>query len=301
MKCKVCGNESGKYPLCKACNTKKEQGLVIKCTDCGNWHYKDMPCPQPSDDNAGFLHEPKSMLISKSEQTFFAALKNAVPKEYNVFPQINLAAFIERTDNARFRSELFRNVDFLITDGTYTPKLAVEINDSSHLAKDRRERDEKVSHILEEAGIPLLKLWTSYGVNQEYIDQKINELLNTPVVRKKYSVEKQNVAAQDTIPENTQPVSTGKKKKQGCYIATCVYGSYDCPSVWTLRRFRDDILDKNGFGRLFIKCYYAISPTLVKLFGNTKLFKSFWKNRLDKLVNRLNQKGIDNTKYEDKY
>ena len=27
----------------------------------------------------------------------------------------------------------------------------------------------------------------------------------------------------------------------GCYIATCVYGSYDCPEVWTLRRFRVDI------------------------------------------------------------
>lgn len=28
------------------------------------------------------------------------------------------------------------------------------------------------------------------------------------------------------------------KEKAGCYIATCVYGSYDCPQVWILRRFR---------------------------------------------------------------
>ena len=28
----------------------------------------------------------------------------------------------------------------------------------------------------------------------------------------------------------------------GCYVATCVYGSYDCPQVWTLRRFRDNTL-----------------------------------------------------------
>lgn len=27
--------------------------------------------------------------------------------------------------------------------------------------------------------------------------------------------------------------------RKGCYVATCVYGSYDCPEVWTLRRFRD--------------------------------------------------------------
>lgn len=25
----------------------------------------------------------------------------------------------------------------------------------------------------------------------------------------------------------------------GCYIATSVYGSYDCPEVWNLRCFRD--------------------------------------------------------------
>ena len=69
---------------------------------------------------------------------------------------------------------------------------------------------------------------------------------------------------------------------KGCYVATCVYGSYDCPEVWTLRRFRDYTLDITWYGRLFIKCYYAISPTIVKCFGDTKWFKAFWKSRLDK-------------------
>lgn len=92
-----------------------------------------------------------------------------------------------------------------------------------------------------------------------------------------------------------------KKVKAGCYIATCVYGSYDCPEVWTLRRFRDYTLDETWYGRAFIKCYYAISPTLVKLFGQRKWFKVFWKNHLDKMVDSLNKKGISNTKYIDKY
>ena len=48
MKCCVCGAESGHYPLCRACNQKKEQGLIIKCTQCGQWHYADAPCPQPN-------------------------------------------------------------------------------------------------------------------------------------------------------------------------------------------------------------------------------------------------------------
>lgn len=86
----------------------------------------------------------------------------------------------------------------------------------------------------------------------------------------------------------------------GCYIATCVYGSYDCPEVWTLRRFRDDTLATNIFGRTFIKTYYAISPTLVKWFGDTNWFKKLWKNRLDKMVSALKDKGVEDTPYEDK-
>lgn len=90
------------------------------------------------------------------------------------------------------------------------------------------------------------------------------------------------------------------KKSGGCYVATCVYGSYDCPEVWTLRRFRDDILSKNFFGRLFIKCYYAVSPTAVKLFGGYLWFHKLFKAPLDKLVVKLQKQGVENTPYNDK-
>ena len=87
----------------------------------------------------------------------------------------------------------------------------------------------------------------------------------------------------------------------GCYVATAVYGSYDCPEVWTLRRFRDFTLDETWYGRLFIKAYYATSPTFVKYFGNVKLFKSQGKKLLDKWVAKLNSKGYENTPYKDNY
>ena len=41
-------------------------------------------------------------------------------------------------------------------------------------------------------------------------------------------------------------------KSGGCYVATAVYGSYDCPQVWTLRRFRDYTLAGSWYGRTFI-------------------------------------------------
>ena len=66
------------------------------------------------------------------------------------------------------------------------------------------------------------------------------------------------------------------KSGGGCYVATAVYGSYNCPQVWTLRRYRDYTLAETWHGRAFIKTYYAISPTLVKWFGHTEWFKKMW-------------------------
>ena len=87
---------------------------------------------------------------------------------------------------------------------------------------------------------------------------------------------------------------------QGCYVATCVYGSYDCPQVWTLRRYRDDTLGVTWYGRMFIRTYYAISPMIVKWFGNTVWFKKMWRGTLDRMVKKLESNGVENTPYQDK-
>ena len=86
----------------------------------------------------------------------------------------------------------------------------------------------------------------------------------------------------------------------GCYVATAVYGSYDCPEVWTLRRFRDNTLASTWYGRAFIHTYYAISPTLVKWFGHTTWFKNLWRGKLDKMVDALQKQGVESTPYQDK-
>lgn len=114
---------------------------------------------------------------------------------------------------------------------------------------------------------------------------KILEIVATDVFKKKYG----------------KYFSTKMESNSGCYIATCVYGSYDCPEVWILRRFRDYTLDPTWYGRLFVKCYYAISPTLVKCFGKTKWFRVFWQSKLDMLVAKLKRDGVADTYYNDKY
>lgn len=97
-----------------------------------------------------------------------------------------------------------------------------------------------------------------------------------------------------------QAPQTNMTQDGGCYVATAVYGSYDCPQVWTLRRFRDNILAETWYGRAFIRTYYAISPTLVKWFGKTEWFKNLWKPTLDRMVEKLNSNGVKDTPYNDK-
>ena len=92
-----------------------------------------------------------------------------------------------------------------------------------------------------------------------------------------------------------------KKSSNGCYIATAVYGSYDCPEVWVLRRFRDDVLYRNLLGRIFIKIYYALSPKAVEYFGKYRLFNRLFKAPLDKFVSHLMVKGFEDIPYKDRY
>jgi len=97
---------------------------------------------------------------------------------------------------------------------------------------------------------------------------------------------------------NRKQMNRGRKK--GCYIATAVYGSYDCPQVWILRRYRDNVLSRLWYGRLFILIYYMLSPMLIKLFGEEIWFTNFFHSRLEYIINKLKEQGIDNTLYIDK-
>ena len=95
------------------------------------------------------------------------------------------------------------------------------------------------------------------------------------------------------------PAGTKLPGEGGCYVATAVYGSYDCPEVWVLRRYRDNILAASLWGRAFIRCYYAASPTLVKWFGQSRWFRTLWKGHLDELVRNLKAQGVSDKPYVD--
>ncbi len=74
--------------------------------------------------------------------------------EYIIIPQVNLASVIQK-ENTKYRTELFRNIDFGIFNKDFELLLLIELNDKSHIQRNRKIRDRKVKNILKECNIPL--------------------------------------------------------------------------------------------------------------------------------------------------
>jgi len=82
------------------------------------------------------------------------------------------------------------------------------------------------------------------------------------------------------------------RQNEGCYIATCIYGDYDCSQVLVLRHYRDNYLMRNLCGKIFVNIYYFISPIIVKYFGEIRIFKNILKPILDKIVKIIKNKKL---------
>lgn len=126
--------------------------------------------------------------------------------------------------------------------------------------------------------------------------QRMNALMafsNTPANRQLVEMYTEKI-------RKYQPGYEAPAKSGGCYVATAVYGSYDCPQVWTLRRYRDRDLASTQRGRLFIKVYYAVSPVVVRRLGDKAWFAGLWRPVLDALVERCRKKGYSDQPYEDR-
>lgn len=139
------------------------------------------------------------------------------------------------------------------------------------------------------------------------VDKNNYEMVRALVDTGKYTTEELSVAAtwsRDKAITDllvSHGATTPKKASSGgCYVATAVYGSYDCPEVWTLRRFRDNYLQEHILGRLFIRFYYAVSPTIVRWFGRFRAFNKINRTILNKLVASLKLNGYSDKPYNDR-
>lgn len=187
------------------------------------------------------------------------------------------SAFDVATDESEEEKEFYINFSDYLRYGTLL------LIHSETFAKEMRGRKTLTVNELN----ALCKSWT--------------DILDTAIEqndRYKAEYEAEKASALDDFKSELQKlgitVQTG-----GCYIATAVYGSYDCPQVWILRRYRDSVLASGILGRIFIWIYYRSSPLLVKRFGDKRWFVRLWRNALDTIIQRLRHKGLADTPYAD--
>lgn len=133
-----------------------------------------------------------------------------------------------------------------------------------------------------------------FGVDEE-ADSSLEEhcFEDTPeIVCEEPDETEEQIHQPDEFEKELQRISSDKaipEKKEGCYIATAVYGSYNAPEVITQRRFRDETLKNSFLGRLFIKVYYRLSSPVAERLKNAHSINKAVGKILDKWVNRLNE------------
>lgn len=64
-------------------------------------------------------------------------------------------------------------------------------------------------------------------------------------------------------------IAEKKRKSRLCFVATAAFGSPTNEEVQTLRRFRDEVLERSALGRCFIRSYYRVSPPLANLIAGS--------------------------------
>jgi very-short-patch-repair endonuclease len=130
----------------------------------------------------------RKYLLTTAERRFFDVLRRVVG-ETLVFPKIRLADLVQADERHVRRKSNFnyikaKHIDFVICDSTFSPRVAVELDDKSHQRADRRARDRDVNRILQIASLPILRV----PVRRTYDEQEIAGQILAKIRRAKWTV-----------------------------------------------------------------------------------------------------------------
>lgn len=120
----------------------------------------------PSSIPAADLYTRHATLFSPAERSFFGVLEQALRGDCRIFgkvrlsdiaePKRGLAANIRRSALNRIQ---LKHLDFELCDpDTLEIRVAIELDDSTHTRRSRRERDTSVESVCENIALPLLRI-----------------------------------------------------------------------------------------------------------------------------------------------
>lgn len=121
----------------------------------------------------------KKPIMSDYEIMFYNRMKD-LETEYNIVPQLVLSSVVDKKSKQKYRSELYRIIDFAIFSKDYSKLLLlIELNDNTHNQRKRKDRDLKVKKICNSAKIRLITFYTKYPNEKDYIINRIKKEIET--------------------------------------------------------------------------------------------------------------------------
>ena len=123
----------------------------------------------------------RAEFLSLAEKSFLRALDASVGTKYRIFAKVRLADIISPSATSasswqtRFNRISAKHVDFLLCGLTDTqPICAIELDDKSHQAHARAQRDNFLNHALESAGTPLARFQAGRTYSSVEIEANID-------------------------------------------------------------------------------------------------------------------------------
>jgi Protein of unknown function (DUF2726) len=105
--------------------------------------------------------------MTDAEFEFFKVLQQVVQDKYYIVPQVVMSDLLE-VRGSGFEKKPYRTkidkktIDFVLYNKQrYTPYIAIELDDSTHLEQKRMARDIFVNTVLEKSGIKLIRIKNS--------------------------------------------------------------------------------------------------------------------------------------------
>ncbi|MCE0498783.1 MAG: DUF2726 domain-containing protein [Methylacidiphilales bacterium] len=131
----------------------------------------------------GIKYTLKSSLVTDAERSFLGCLDSVLPPEIRVFAKVRLADLfsVERSSNrtgwrAAFNRIQSKHVDFLLCKSDdLSPLVAIELDDKTHAANDRQERDRFLNDLFANSRIKLLRIPAQKSYDPGELAQRLNE------------------------------------------------------------------------------------------------------------------------------
>lgn len=132
-----------------------------------------------------YRYQHKQFFMTRAENGFYHGLVRAVGDRYAIFAQVHLPDIVdEKVPGQDWRAARARinrkSIDFVLCDKEYlNPKLAIELDDTSHEREERQARDVFVEEVLRMAKLPLLRIQYAENVDIQELTKRIDMALQT--------------------------------------------------------------------------------------------------------------------------